>query len=136
MKPWRIGLGIATLVALLVTTPMLVYGQGKPVPVPTPLPPSPIWTLLQAYSEWGRIGGFETGWSEDTMAVFMAANVPFINPGKCRVTNSYALDPSEPGNHAHEAALMGAYFNGKSVRLLINGCVYDKPRIIAVGVQD
>ena len=84
---------------------------------------------------WGRISTFETGWVDDTVAVTLI-NTPVVNPGRCKVTSSYALDPSEAGNHAHQAAIMGAYFNQKSVRLIVQGCIYDKPRIIGVAVQD
>lgn len=91
----------------------------------------------QAVSQWGHILWFETGWRADTMAV--ALDVPTVNPANpsCAVTTAgYALDPQDPGVKVHEAAIMGVYFSGKKVRIRVDGCVFDKPRVIAVGVQD
>ena len=94
----------------------------------------------QAVSDWGHILWFETGWAADTMAVML--DVPQVNPtdstgAKCPITNAgYALDPQDPGVKVHEAAIMGAYFAGKRVRIRADGCVFQKPRVIAVAVQD
>jgi hypothetical protein len=107
---------------------------GLPLAAAAQVVPGPVVTQPQS-TTWGRIVTFETGWSDDTMAVTLA-NVPVVNPSRCNVTSSYALDPAEPGNHTHQAALMGAYFNQKQVRLIVLGCVYNKPRIIGVAVQD
>jgi hypothetical protein len=94
----------------------------------------------QAVSDWGHILWFETGWAVDSMSVML--DVPQVDPtdatgAKCPITNAgYALDPQDPGLKAHEAAIMGAYFAGKRVRIRADGCVFQKPRIIAVAVQD
>lgn len=91
----------------------------------------------QAVSEWGRILWFETGWSADTMAVML--NVETVNPTNpsCNVLDAgYALDPQDPGVRVHQAAIMGAFFSGKQVRIRAEGCVYGKPKIIAVAVKN
>lgn len=91
----------------------------------------------QAVSQWGHILWFETGWRADTMAVML--DVPTVNPTNpsCGTTNAgYALDPQDPGVRVHEAAIMGAYFGGKRVRIRADGCAFNKPRVIAVAVQD
>jgi hypothetical protein len=91
----------------------------------------------QAVSQVGRIRSFETGWAVDSIAVTL--DVPTVNPTNpsCQTTDAgYALDPNDPGVRVHEAAIMGAYFGGKRVFIRVDGCVFGKPRIIAVGVLD
>ena len=91
--------------------------------------------LSQIYtSEWGHVVWFETGWADDTMAVML--DVQTVDP-HCKVTDAgYALNPKDPGVKVHEAAIMGAYFSGKRVRIRAKGCAYDKPQVIAVGVTE
>jgi hypothetical protein len=55
----------------------------------------------------------------------------------CTGTNSdYALDPKDPGVKVHEAVLLSAFLAGKKVRLLLQGCIYNKPRIISVMIDN
>jgi hypothetical protein len=85
-------------------------------------------------TDWGYVTQLRTGWIEDSMAVFTTA--PGMNPG-CKVSNAgYATNPGDAGHKLFHAALFGAYFNNKRVQLLLRDCVFDKPRIIAVNVQD
>lgn len=90
----------------------------------------------QAVSEVGHVVQLETGWSQDTMAIFL--DVPTVNPiPNCPVTSGgYALDPRDPGVRIHQAALLGAYLSGKRVYIRADGCVFGKPKVIAVGVLD
>jgi hypothetical protein len=100
------------------------------------------------YTAWGHVTALETGWHDDTMSITLDPSVPFVNSLRhsfeitqpdmsCKVTNAgYALDPRDPGVKAHEAVLLAAFIAGKKVRLLINECVFDKPRVIAVGITD
>lgn len=113
--------------------------------------PQPLYSI--EYTKWGRIVSLETGWYADTMSIALDASVPFVNPHRqfplglnddsaevqylCKISNAgYALDPNDPGVKVHQAALLSAFVAGKRVRLLIDGCVYDKPRVIAVGITD
>jgi hypothetical protein len=112
----------------------------------------------QKLSEFGHITALETGHvgatstPDDTMSVIL--DVPPVNSGvlqfstspttggprsvtivPCQITNAgYGLDPKDPGVKVHEAALLGAFFAREKVRVLVDGCIYDKPRIIAVGI--
>lgn len=89
----------------------------------------------QQQSAFGHILWFETGWAQDTMAVKL--DVPLVNPSSCPVTEGgYALEPTDPGVKVHEAAIMGAYFANKSVAIRVDGCSFDKPRVIGVAVQN
>jgi hypothetical protein len=99
----------------------------------------------QQYTAWGHIVALETGWSNNTMSITLDPSVPFVNgrepifPGEhfCSPkTAGYALDPGDPGVKVHQAALLSGYIAGKHVRLLISGCVFSKPRVIAVGLMD
>ncbi|MBK8815609.1 MAG: hypothetical protein IPN42_08950 [Methylococcaceae bacterium] len=88
----------------------------------------------ESSTEVGHILSFETGWSADSISV--ALDVPFVNPAHCTKTSSYAVSPDDPGARVHEAAIMGAFFGGKNVQLRIDGCAYDKPKIIGVVVRN
>jgi hypothetical protein len=104
------------------------------------------WSTI--YTAWGHVTALETGWHDDTMSITLDPSVPFVNSIRhsleinqpdmfCKVTNGgYALDPKDPGVKAHEAVLLAAFIAGKKVRLLINECIFDKPRVIAVGITD
>jgi hypothetical protein len=104
-------------------------------PGPVSILPSNNSLNAVVYSSWGHVLGFDTGWVDDSIALRM--DFPLVNPGRCKVIDGgYALDSTEPGNHLHQAAIMGAFFNAKPLRVIVQGCVYDKPRIVGVGVQN
>jgi hypothetical protein len=106
----------------------------------------------------GRILALETGWGADTISVRLDSapvkaneivEVPLpcpAGPGNCGTIPlkqdcstqdaGYALDPQDLGVKVHEAALLGAYLSGQKVRLLLQGCSFHKPKIIAVGLGD
>lgn len=86
------------------------------------------------YTEWGSLQELEAGWSEDTMAVRHSA--PMVNPGGCAVTNAgYATDPTDKGHSLFHTLLLSALLNRKEAALLVSGCVYGKPKVIAVKVH-
>jgi hypothetical protein len=88
------------------------------------------------YSQFGHVIGIETGWLDDTMSVKL--DVPAVNsPTPCRImTAGYALDPADKGVKVHQSVLLSAFLSGRKVRVLVDGCVYDKPRIIGVGIGE
>ena len=90
--------------------------------------------VAQSWSGFGSIKYIEAGWSQDTMAVYHSA--PTVNPNGCRVTSAgYATDPADPGRSLFHTVALAAFLNRKEVQLLISGCVFDKPKIIAVGIR-
>jgi hypothetical protein len=116
------------------------FGQN---PAPVRLLPKPV--QVPEYTAWGHVSALETGWSQDTMSITLDPTVPFVNGSEpvvgvlvpCSVTNAgYALDPADPGVKVHEAALLSGLASRKWVRLLVLGCVFNKPKVIAVGVSD
>jgi hypothetical protein len=87
-----------------------------------------------AYTQWGSVQELEAGWVEDSIAV--RHNAPLVNPGGCAVTNAgYATNPNDAGHNLFHTLLLSALLNQKEVSLLISGCVYGKPRIIAVKIH-
>jgi len=95
-------------------------------------------------TEWGFITEISTAWSDDALAVFHTQ--PIVNPwtdlavtpgGECKITTAgYATDPSDPGHKLLHAVIIAAFLHHKPVRFLVQGCAYDKPRIISVDVRD
>ena len=41
----------------------------------------------------------------------------------------------DPGRSLFHTVALAAFLNRKEVQLLISGCVFDKPKIIAVGIR-
>jgi hypothetical protein len=88
----------------------------------------------QTYSEWGSVTRLGTAWSGDAVAVYHSA--PLVNPSGCAITNGgYASSPSDPGRKLMHTILLAAFLNRKEVAILVQGCAYDKPRVIAVDVR-
>ncbi|MBW4621783.1 MAG: hypothetical protein KME17_20760 [Cyanosarcina radialis HA8281-LM2] len=87
-----------------------------------------------AATEWGSVRSMTAGWVVDSMAVFHSA--PVVNPDGCPVTTAgYATNPADTGRSLFHTLLLSAFMNRKEVQLLISGCAYSKPRIIAVSVR-
>jgi hypothetical protein len=98
-------------------------------------------------TDWGRIEDLRSAWADDAMGVHHSA--PFVNSRRlsftsqgagytdqCTIKNDgYATAPTDPGRKLHHAILIGAFLHGKEVRLTLQGCSYDHPRIIAVEVR-
>jgi len=100
------------------------------------------------YTDWGRIEDLRSAWADDAVGVHHSA--PFVNSQRlsftiasaggyvdqCTIKNDgYATHPADPGRKLHHAILLGAFLHGKEVRLTLQGCSYDHPRIIAVEVR-
>ena len=86
--------------------------------------------------------------ADDTLSVTL--DVTFVNSAArgvsetsnrpasfpCRDTSGgYALDPKDSGAKLNESVLLSAYHARKRVRLKLDGCVFDKPRIISVALS-
>ncbi len=131
-KSYGIGLsGVLVFCALFVT--MELHAQ--------PLPLEKV-----VFTDWGQIDDLRSAWADDAMGVHHSA--PFVNSQRlspahlggyvdeCTAKNDgYATHPTDPGRKLHHAILIGAFLHGKEVRLTLQGCAYDHPRIIAVEVR-
>jgi hypothetical protein len=90
----------------------------------------------QQSTAWAHIVQVRAGLVEDAMAVF-TTNTTVLNPGNCKATDAgYQTIASDPGHKLFQTLLMSAYLNGKQVQLTIQGCAYDKPRIIGVSIKE
>jgi hypothetical protein len=88
----------------------------------------------ETWTAFGKISYIEAGWKQDTVAIFLGA--PMVNPDNCPVTNAgSATDPGDPGHSLFHTTALAALLNGKEVHLLISGCVFGKPKIIAIGIH-
>lgn len=97
--------------------------------------PSGAYAQAQAWSGYGNVTWLLGGYKLDTLAVGHTA--PFVNPGgACQAQNAgYATDPADPGHSLFHTMLLSAYMNGKQVKFLLEGCVFNKPKIIAVEIR-
>lgn len=93
---------------------------------------APAWG--QQATEYGAITSLSGGWSLDTLAVSHSGR--FVNPSGCSlVTNGYATDPGDPGHSLFHTLALAAFLNRKEVSLTVSGCVFNKPKIIAVTIR-
>jgi hypothetical protein len=105
---------------------LLVTGSGQAPPTRTPAEPQ--------YTQWGSVQELEGGWTLDAMAVRHSA--PLVNPDRCSVTNAgYATNPADAGHSLFHTLLLSAFLNRKEVSLLVSGCAFDKPRVVAVKIH-
>lgn len=88
----------------------------------------------QASAQSGTITSYITGWSADQVKVETTA--PFVNPAGCPDMDGYTTSPSDPGNHAHQAALLAAFVSGIPVVIWVSNttCYAGRPEIIGVGM--
>ena len=86
------------------------------------------------YTDWGSVVSLEGGWAQNTVSLFHSA--PLVNPDNCPVTNAgYATSPEDTGADLFHTLLLSGFMNRKETAVLISGCVFSKPRIIAVSVR-
>jgi hypothetical protein len=85
------------------------------------------------FAGWGTVTQWQTEWSAD--AILAHFSQPIIDLG-CGLTDAYETDPSNPGNHVQQAALLAAFVTGKSVGIEIDGCGFNqRAKIIGVSVN-
>ena len=86
------------------------------------------------YTAWGSVQDLEAGWGEDVMSIRHSAAV--VNPAACPVINGgYATSLTDSGHSLFHTLLLSGFLNRKEVALLISGCSYGKPRVIAVKLR-
>ena len=97
------------------------------------------------FTDWGQIERLHSAWTQDAVGIHHSAQ--FVNSKHVNiishettdlyqtVNDGYATDPTDPGHKLHHAILLGAFLNGKPVRLTLQGCSFDRPRIIGVEVK-
>jgi hypothetical protein len=85
------------------------------------------------FAGWGTVTQWQTDWNAD--AILVHFSLPIIDLS-CGLADTYETDPSNPGNHAQQAALLAAFLTGKSVAMEIDGCGFNqRPKIVGVWVN-
>ena len=82
----------------------------------------------------GKITLYTTGWNVNSIRVQTTA--PFVGTPCASIADGYITSPSDPGNAAHQAALLMAYETNKSVSFALDGCYAGRPKIIGVYVTN
>lgn len=74
-----------------------------------------------AWVAYGNITSYEVFYGRD--AVRIVTDAPSVTNGcNAQYAGQYITDPSNPGNHAQQAALLGAALSKKQVQLAVEGC--------------
>lgn len=79
----------------------------------------------------GYITYMEGGWVGASMRVQLSSG-NITNPGTCTVLDGYSTDVADQGNQLFTSMLLSAYLANRKVRLTIDGCSSNRPRIIGV----
>jgi hypothetical protein len=144
-----------TVEAPMIKKPALVFIFVAIAPIFSVSAPAQVTRSDQ--TNYGHIVALQTGSLEllqphpipadDTMIVVL--DVAFVNssypppldvlhpppPVPCKVTKgTYALDPKDTGVKVNESVMLSAYLAGRKVSLVLNGCVFDMPRIVSVNM--
>ncbi|WP_196137447.1 hypothetical protein [Aliikangiella sp. G2MR2-5] len=82
----------------------------------------------------GKITGYYTGWGSDTVRVRIEGAT--YAESDCPVKDGYMTSESDnKGFKTHTSALLAAYMSGKSVSIVVEGCVNSRPRIWGVYID-
>ena len=121
-------IGITVRPLLAASAILLAAGWAPPPAAHRRAAPAP------QYTAWGSVQDLEGGWGADVMGVRHSA--PLLNPDGCAVTNAgYATTATDAGHSLFHTLLLSALLNRREVSLLISGCSYSKPRVLAVKIR-
>ena len=91
-------------------------------------------TLAQpTETPFGSILSIDAGWGSPYMHFQMS--FPAMNPDACAWTGLYTIPPDLPGYETFQSLAMSAYFAGKQVAFVVDGCTGNRPKIISVRVH-
>ncbi len=76
---------------------------------------------------------YTAGWNSGSVRVKLAADQ--VNPHGCSYSDGYIVDHLMSGSEVFAAILLTAYTTNQAVQLTIEGCAYERPKIIAVTLQ-
>lgn len=79
-----------------------------------------------------KVNAYLIGWY--TTDLLVQLSTPTINPDNCPSGDLYILPSDSPQNQSITAAIMSAEATGKSVKLVIDGCAGNRPKIIGIWV--
>lgn len=82
----------------------------------------------------GQVTGYYTGWGGDSVRVTIEGAA--YTEGSCATPDGYLTSETDnSGYKTHTAALLSAYMSGKPVKIVVNGCMFDRPRIWGVSID-
>lgn len=82
---------------------------------------------------WGHVIVMNGGWTSAHLRVQL--DVPFYNPTSCSMTDGYIVEATLPGAQLFQSMLITAFASGDEVSLTLDGCAYERPRVVAVAVR-
>ncbi|PXA86985.1 hypothetical protein DMC25_13165 [Caulobacter sp. D4A] len=105
------------LVAATLAATAAISGQALATPSETPT---------------SQITFYGGGWTDAIVRVQLAT--AFHNPDGCPVTDGYIVDPAIGGAQMFASILLTAFTTNQPVRLVVDGCSYSRPKIIAINM--
>jgi hypothetical protein len=82
---------------------------------------------------WARVNYIAGGWVGAHVRVQTTA--AFYNPEACSMTDGYVVEASLPGAQLFASMLLTAFSTNREVKLVVDGCVLERPRIISVTLR-
>jgi len=84
-------------------------------------------------TQWARVNYIAAGWTAAHVRVQTSAT--FYNPESCPATDGYMVEASLPGAQLFASMLLTAFSTNREVKLVLDGCVLERPRIIGVTLR-
>ena len=82
---------------------------------------------------FGTILSIDAGWGSPYMHFQMS--FPVMNPETCPWAGLYTIPPDLPGYETFQSLAMSAFYAGKQVAFVLDGCTSNRPKIISVRVH-
>ncbi len=82
----------------------------------------------------GKITGYYTGWTADALRITIE-NATYSEIAGCAIQDGYMTDDTVVGYNTNTAVLLSAFLSGKSVRVLVMDCLYNRPKIVGVEID-
>lgn len=82
---------------------------------------------------WAKINYIAGGWVGAHVRIQTTA--AFYNPEACPMTDGYIVEASLPGAQLFASMLLTAFSTNREVRLVVDGCILERPRIISVALR-
>lgn len=82
----------------------------------------------------GRITELHGGWYEPNLQIFL--DIPQVNPDNCSNPSGYIIPANLVANAQLTSLALTAYSLKHRVSLVVEGCIYETPRVIAVHIKE
>ncbi|WP_158658074.1 hypothetical protein [Agarilytica rhodophyticola] len=82
----------------------------------------------------GKITGFYTGWNEDNVRITIEGAQ--YQEENCPTKDGYMVSKKDiNGYETHISVLLAAFMSSKAVKVVIEGCTVNRPKIIGVSID-